>query len=253
MLSTKITIEPGEVNSKETVPANQPVVDFGQAALVWGDHIAIDVDAAGSGAKGLGVIIVVAVLQLAQIALKGLKGDPGGIGSFEGQWSGGATYVAGDAVSSGGASYVALQGSTGVQPGVTPGWEAFWMLLAGAQVTTTLVTVLDGAGQVLDPASPNTYIPVQFACSIVEATLLANVVGSMVLDIWKDTYGNFPPTVADSITASAKPTLSNAIKTTDTALTGWTTSLVAGDVLAVHIDSVSLISKATLALKVTRT
>ena len=31
--------------------------------------------------------------------------------------------------------------------------------------------------------------------------------GSIVIDVWKDTYANFPPIVADTITASAKPTL----------------------------------------------
>ena len=54
--------------------------------------------------------------------------------------------------------------------------------------------------------------------------------GSIVIDVWKDTYANFPPTVADTITASAKPTLSSATKSDDTTLTGWTTAVTAGDV-----------------------
>jgi len=63
--------------------------------------------------------------------------------------------------------------------------------------------------------------------------------GSCVIDIWKDTYANFPPTVADTITASAKPTISAAAKYSDTTLTGWTTSLSAGNVLKFHVDSTS--------------
>lgn len=63
--------------------------------------------------------------------------------------------------------------------------------------------------------------------------------GSCVIDVWKDTYANFPPTVADTITAAAKPTVSSGIKSEDTTLTGWTTSVSEGDILAFHVDSTS--------------
>lgn len=63
--------------------------------------------------------------------------------------------------------------------------------------------------------------------------------GSCVIDIWKDTYANFPPTVADTITAAAKPTISAATKYSDTTLTGWTTAVTAGDVIKFHVDSTS--------------
>ena len=41
-----------------------------------------------------------------------------------------------------------------------------------------------------------------FACTINNVTLLADVAGAIVLDIWKDAYANFPPVVGDKITAS---------------------------------------------------
>lgn len=63
--------------------------------------------------------------------------------------------------------------------------------------------------------------------------------GSCVLDIRKDVYANFPPTAADSICASAKPTISSGVKYEDVALTGWTTQLLTGDVLSFAIDSTS--------------
>ena len=86
------------------------------------------------------------------------------------------------------------------------------------------------------------------------ARLLADNTGSMVVDIWKDTYANYPPTASpDSITASAKPTLSSAIKSEDTTLTGWTTSISAGDTLRFNVDSCSGITRAVLVLTVTRT
>jgi hypothetical protein len=62
--------------------------------------------------------------------------------------------------------------------------------------------------------------------------MLANTSTTTVIDIWKDTYANFPPTVADTITGSAKPAITASNKNTSTTLTGWTTSINAGDILA---------------------
>ena len=81
---------------------------------------------------------------------------------------------------------------------------------------------------------------------------LADVSGSAVVDIWKDTYANYPPLNADSITASAVPTISTAVKSQDATLTGWTTSIVAGDILAFNVDSVTTIKQLTVSLKCTK-
>jgi hypothetical protein len=74
--------------------------------------------------------------------------------------------------------------------------------------------------------------------------------GSIVVDIWRDTYGNYPPTVADTITASAKPTISSATKAEDSTLTGWTTAVSAGDVFGFNVDSVTNLKRVTLELTV---
>lgn len=92
-------------------------------------------------------------------------------------------------------------------------------------------------------------IVVPYDCTIKEVVLLADQSGDVVLDIWKDTYANFAPTVADTITASAKPTLSSALKSQDSTLTGWTTSLTAGDVLRFNVDSVATITRLTIFIK----
>lgn len=73
--------------------------------------------------------------------------------------------------------------------------------------------------------------------------------GSCVLDIWADIYGNFPPTVADSICASAKPTISSGVKYEDSTLTGWTTQLSAGDVLFFHLESTSTFKTIAIVLE----
>jgi len=81
---------------------------------------------------------------------------------------------------------------------------------------------------------------VPFACTITDYYLLANKNVSVVIDIWKDTYANFPPTDADSITASAPPTLTGAAKAKDTTLTGWTKTIAADDILFFNVDSATV-------------
>jgi hypothetical protein len=117
--------------------------------------------------------------------------------------------------------------------------------------TETINVIIDGGGAAITTGvKADLLIP--YAATITAARLLADQSGSIVVDIWKDTYANFPPTVADSITASAKPTLSSAQKSEDTTLTGWTASLVAGDYLRFNVDSATTVQRVTLALTITR-
>lgn len=118
--------------------------------------------------------------------------------------------------------------------------------------TETINVIIDGGGAAITTGvKADLLIP--YAATITAARLLADQSGSIVVDIWKDTYANFPPTVADSITASAKPTLSSAQKSEDTTLTGWTTALAAGDYLRFNVDSATTVQRVTLALTITRT
>lgn len=116
----------------------------------------------------------------------------------------------------------------------------------------TITFVIDGGGSVIT-TGVKMDLEIPFACTINSATVLLDQSGSIVLDIWKDTYGNYPPVVGDSITASAKPTVSGATKSQDSTLTGWTTSITAGQTLRVNVDSIATATRATLSLKVTKT
>ena len=88
--------------------------------------------------------------------------------------------------------------------------------------------------------------------TIEQVTLGADQDGSVVVDIWKDTHANFPVTIADTITAAAKPTLSAADTYQDGTLSGWTTAISGGDWLFYNIDSVATITYLTIVLKLTR-
>lgn len=111
--------------------------------------------------------------------------------------------------------------------------------------------VFDGGGTALTTGAKQVYMTIPLNCNIVSWRILADVSGSIVFDIWKDTFANYPPTVADTITASAKPTLSAAISAESSTLTGWTTQITTGDILEVNIDSVSTVTKVYLDLFVT--
>jgi hypothetical protein len=113
--------------------------------------------------------------------------------------------------------------------------------------------IIDGGGSVITTGVKG-FVEVPFAGTITAVTVLSTdaavTSGSIVIDIWKDTYANYPPTVADTITASAKPTLSSATKSRDTTLTGWTTAITAGDILGFKVDSVTAVTKVLLSLTV---
>lgn len=115
--------------------------------------------------------------------------------------------------------------------------------------TGVIELIIDGGGVAIT-TGVKAYLEIPFVCTIQAVTLLADVSGSIVVDIWKDTYANYPPVVGDSITAAAKPTISAATKSQDTTLTGWTTSIAAGDTLGFNVDSATTVTKVTLSLKV---
>lgn len=117
--------------------------------------------------------------------------------------------------------------------------------------TSAINYVIDGGGAVYATGLQG-YLQVPFNCTITSVSMLADVTGSTVIDVWKDTYANYPPTVADSICAAAKPTISASNKSVNSTLTGWTTSITAGDVLAFNVDSVSTITRVTITLNVNK-
>jgi len=123
---------------------------------------------------------------------------------------------------------------------------------AGSSGTASLTFVIDGGGEAITTGEKG-HLEIPFACTIKQVTMQADQSGSIVVDIWKDTYANFPPTDADSITASAPPTISSAQKSQDATLAGWTKSISSGDILAFNVDSCATIQRVTISLLVEKT
>lgn len=119
------------------------------------------------------------------------------------------------------------------------------------KITTGLL--IDGSGSPIIAGVASGCIAVPFTGTITNVKVFADVATSAVIDLWMDDFAAYPPTVADTITASAKPTLTADLTYTDSTLTGWTTSVTAGDVIKINVDSNDLATWMVVAITFTRT
>lgn len=130
---------------------------------------------------------------------------------------------------------------------------------AGGNVTVkaprTVTFTIDGGGSVIATGAKTVVGPIPYSGTITKVTALsadaAITSGSIVIDLWSDTYGNYPPTDADSITASAPVTISSATKSQDSTLTGWTTSVTAGAIWRANVDSVTSLIRVVVTVEIT--
>jgi len=111
--------------------------------------------------------------------------------------------------------------------------------------------VIDGGGSVITTGLKG-YIEWGFSATITGWTILADQVGDIVIDVWKDNYGNFEPTLADTIAGSEKPTLAGAKKNQDLSFTSFSATVLEGDIWAFNVDSVADIKKVTIAFRFIR-
>jgi hypothetical protein len=114
--------------------------------------------------------------------------------------------------------------------------------------TKTIGITIDGAGVDITNGIKGD-VSVNYNMIVDSWTILSTQTGSIVIDVWKDTYSNYPPTVSSSITGSEKPTLSLQNKNQGLSLSTWTTSISEGDIIRFNVDSCSGIQKVTLQIK----
>lgn len=117
-----------------------------------------------------------------------------------------------------------------------------------SEPSSSFGVTIDGGGVAITTGVKG-YIEIPYSCTIVGWTLLGDVTGSIVIDVWKDTYGNHPPTVADTICGADKPTIANATKGQGTAAV-WNKNVSAGDIVGFNVDSCTDTTRATLVVKV---
>lgn len=112
--------------------------------------------------------------------------------------------------------------------------------------------IIDGGGAVITTGQKG-HLEIPADGAIEGWTILADQSGSIVVDVWKDTYANFPPTVADTIAGTEKPTLSSVQKNQDLTLTTWTTTVTRGDIIAFNVDSATTVERVTVSIRVRKT
>ncbi len=104
-----------------------------------------------------------------------------------------------------------------------------------ALVKTEKLAVFNIPGTSDDNTVIDAYVPV--SSTITGAVITTTGAAcSAVVDIWADTYANFPATNDDSIVASAPPTLSSA-QAAKPNISTWTTAIAADSVLRANLDS----------------
>jgi len=124
-------------------------------------------------------------------------------------------------------------------------------LLLKATPEAGLVFIIDGGGSAITTGVKG-HLEVPFTCTLKQVSLLADQVGSIKIDIWRDTYDHYPPTNGDSICGGNETEIAGGRKYRDIVLTGWTKVLNKGDILAFNIDSCTAITRAVIGLKVTK-
>lgn len=105
-----------------------------------------------------------------------------------------------------------------------------------ALVKTEKLAVFNIPGTSDDGTVVDAYIPVASTITGVIVTT-SGAACSAVVDIWSQAYADFPPENAQTITASAPPTLTTAQMSKDTTLTGWTKQIAADTILRANLDS----------------
>jgi len=107
---------------------------------------------------------------------------------------------------------------------------------------------IDGGSNVLTTGTKG-YIWCPYAGTVQSWYVVADQVGSVVMDVWK-TVGPAIPTGANSIVGADPPTLTAQQAASNTTLTLWTLPVSVGDMFGFSITSVSTIKRVTLVVRV---
>ena len=125
--------------------------------------------------------------------------------------------------------------------------ESNWVIISlnGADDIVTINFIIDGGGSTITTGIKG-HLIVDFACEVLEWATVADQSGSIVVDVNRATFANYPTTA--SIAGTELPTISSSTKGEDRTLTSWS-DIDAGDVLEFEVDSITDCQRVTVALK----
>lgn len=123
-----------------------------------------------------------------------------------------------------------------------------WAAAGGVTPRRVVGATFDGNGSPPTAGSIG-YLVCPYNGTIDQWHVVADVVGSAVIDVWK--LASAIPTDADRIAGTEKPTLSSAQLASDTSLTTWATLAVsAGDVFGFELESASVLTRVTVEVRI---
>lgn len=129
--------------------------------------------------------------------------------------------------------------------------QTSWAPASATEYETITLNIGNGDDEIIVGTTAFT-APFSYAGTIVEWRIVeasnVPVTSSIVIDVWKDTTANYPPTVAATIAGTEKPTLSSQKTNSDTSLSSWTTAVSVGDIIGFYVESCDGAKKIVLQL-----
>lgn len=106
------------------------------------------------------------------------------------------------------------------------------------------ISLLIGDGSSVIATGVKGSVEIPFACTIIAARVLSvdNTSGSISIQLWKDSYANFPPTSADLIDTFS---ITSGVKSEET---GLSLSVAAGSIVLFNVNSVTSMKQIMLSL-----
>jgi hypothetical protein len=123
--------------------------------------------------------------------------------------------------------------------------------LTGIPRLGQISTIFDGLGGIIQLGLGKNYITIPYNCILTGWTIFSSVVGSIDTNFYVDSYGNFPPTSADTIfTSINRPKITNDNKNQ---ATGLNIPLNSDSVLIQEVLSVTNCTNVVVNLRLIRT
>jgi len=95
------------------------------------------------------------------------------------------------------------------------------------------------------------YITIPYNGTITGWQVIGDISGNCVFDVWKQSAGVIP-TISDTITGTEKPNLISQQINSNLSLTTWTTTVTSGDIVAINLDSASVLLQCWLTVFITK-
>lgn len=128
-----------------------------------------------------------------------------------------------------------------------PGDDVFIIALATtADLTRSINYVIDSGSITMLPGNKGS-VTLDVSGIIESLVILSDQQGDLTIDIKKSNYSTFP--TFSSIVGGVYPQMSNDRKVRDDNLSGWDTSIVAGDILTFDVIAVNNINRFLISLK----